>query len=139
MWNALFIRQVLDADIPTPGLAGRSIDSLNAQELEYLFHSSNALRRNWTAPVPLIKRQIRIGAISETRVVVLHLLNWGVHRYVVSLAISSEGQRRFLLRCWVISTGSAVCVAQKQFPRVSGMAVNKSANGPELVAVVTPQ
>ncbi|KAF9525940.1 hypothetical protein CPB83DRAFT_908784 [Crepidotus variabilis] len=140
VWDALYFRHVVNADIPTPGLSGRSFDCLSAEEIENFCHASLALHSNWTAPTPTARRFLRLEGISDTRVLGLHCLpRADGHRYLISLAMLLGSHRRFILRCWDLEASTPVCVAEKSFQRVSGMAVNKTASDAGSVAMLTPQ
>jgi len=140
IWDSLLHRCIIDEGIPLPGLAGRSLESLGAGELEGLYRRALELRRNWHSDSPVIRQSLKlVSSVSPIiRMAVLPGRNGG--RWLVSL-MRTFGHRSYTVkvRCWDLRQTHPVCVAQKDFERYGGMAVNKTTNETDCIAVLTPR
>jgi len=139
-WDSLLRRCIIEEGIPLPGLAGRSLESLSAGELEGLHRRALQLHRNWHSDSPVIRQSLKlVSSVSPIiRMVVLPGRNGG--RWLVSL-MRTFGHRSstVTIRCWDLRQTHPVCVAHKDFERFGGMAVNKTTNETDCIAVLTPR
>ena len=138
VWDALLRRCIIEEGIPIPGLAGRSLESLNAQELERFHRRALELRRNWHSESPVIKQSFRLVS-SAARILRLYVLPGDSgRRWLVSMAKTYGQYRKYVIRCWDLCQEHPVCVAQREFERLGGLAINRR-NEHDCIAVLTPR
>lgn len=131
IWDSLIWSCIIEADIPLPGLAGRSLGSLCAQELEDLHRRALQLHRNWHSEFPVIKRSFRLSSSNRVaQIMGLSLLpSRDGDRWLVSLEkFNTQVSGKYRIRCWDLRRMDPVCVACRDFDRFGGMAANKSGN-----------
>ncbi|KAF8956938.1 hypothetical protein BDZ97DRAFT_1707518 [Flammula alnicola] len=138
LWNSLLRKRVINQNIPTPGLRGKSIDSLTAPELEQCFHRALRLRRNWVSESPTVVKQLNLEAIPDTRIVSIHVVPGHENRWIISLSMSYGQHRIFTLRCWDIGRSHPVCLARRELKQLRGIAMNKAISDVGILAVLDP-
>ena len=131
-------RFIIEEDIPLPGLAGRSLESLSAEELEGLYCRALQLRRNWHSGSPVIRQSLQLVG-SSGRIIQLAVLRGRNNgRWLVSLSGMYGRQGTiYTIRCWDLRQPHPVCVAQREFERFGGIAINKTTNETDCIAVMT--
>lgn len=135
IWDSLIRSCIIEEEIPLPGLAGRSLESLDARELEGLHCRALQLHRNWHSEFPVIKQSFRLSC-STAQIVRLFLLpSRDGGRWLVTLEKFTQGSGKCMIRCWDLRQAKPVCVARRDFDRIGGMAVNKS--GHEIAALTS--
>ncbi|KAJ3514154.1 hypothetical protein NLJ89_g2535 [Agrocybe chaxingu] len=136
IWDSLLQRDVVQLDIPIPGLHGRALDSLSAEELEHAFHTALKLRRNWVADSPVIRRAVLVIGVPNSRIIALSLLPDESSRRLVSLSSLYGQQGVVVICCWDISSPNPICIARREVRQFGRMAVNWVASCHGKIAVV---
>ena len=140
VWDYVFRQNIFEENIPVPGLAGRSVASLTSLELEYYYQRSLALRKNWHSDSPAMKRFRQLSGTPGARIIGLHVLpGHQGSRWLVSLTRTDGHQGRFTIKCWDIRPPNPICVAQREFNSLAGIAVNKSTSDAGCIAVLVPK
>ncbi|KAF8809525.1 hypothetical protein BYT27DRAFT_7241230 [Phlegmacium glaucopus] len=137
LWDQLVYEHVLRHNIPIPGLAGRNIDSLEAQELERGLLEALKLRRNWRSQSPAVVRQTNMLSMPNSRVVALYFMTELGDRWLVSLSMLRD--RRFVIQCWDLHVSPPNCRAQRELRHFRGMEVNRGVSTVGSVVILNPQ
>lgn len=137
LWESLVYEHFLKHNIPIPGLAGREINSLDAQELEKGLHDALKLRRNWRSQSPAVVRQRSLLSMPKFRVIALHFITEQGRRWLVSLSMSRD--RQFATQCWDLDNSTLNCRAQRELRHVRGMAINQGVSIVGSIAILNPQ
>jgi hypothetical protein len=137
LWDRLIHERILRCNIPIPGLAGRKIGSLNAQELEQSLHKALKLHRNWHSQPPVRVRRRNIMSIPDSRVIALHSITEQGRRWLVSLSMSPG--RRFNLQCWDLFVSPPSCRAQRELQHFGGISINQGESTLGSIAILNPQ
>ena len=136
-WNKLVYERVLKHNIPIPGLAGRTIDSLDAQELEQGLRKALKLRRNWCSQSPVAVKQTTMLGVPNSRVIGLHFIMEQGRRWLVSLSMSHD--RSFTIQCWDLHASPPHCRARREVQHFRGMEVNKGVSTVGSIVILNPQ
>ena len=139
LWDRLIHERVLRYNIPIPGLAGRKIDSLNAQELEKGLYEALKLHRNWRSQSPVVVRQKSMRGMPNSRVIALRFMTEQDRRWLVSLSMSPAYGRQFTIQCWDLHISPPSCRAQRELLCFRGMAINQGVSGAGSIAILNPQ
>jgi len=137
LWDRLIYEHVLRHNIPIPGLAGRKIDSLDAQELEQRLHEALKLRRNWRSQSPTVVRQMNMPGMSNSRVIALCFITEQGRRWLISLSMLHY--RRFAIQCWDLQVSPPNCRAQQELQQCRGIVVNKGVSTVGSIVILNPQ
>ena len=124
-------------NIPIPKIAGRKIDSLDAQELEKGLYEALKLRHNWRSQSPSVVRQTNMLGMPNFRVIALHFITEQGRRWLISLSMSHN--RRFTIQCWDLDVSPPIRRAQRELQHFRGMAVNKGVSIVGSIAILNPQ
>lgn len=147
VWALLYQTYVLEQDIPTPKMASeRSIESMDAHDLEDMTIRSLRLRNKWSSAFPLAARKATIMSHLTAdgnplpRVIGLHFLPGHGARWLISVhAFHIGGQVVFTVRNWDLLANPPIqtfCLISHAF---SGLAINAQAEQPFILAVQRPQ
>ncbi|CAA7269253.1 unnamed protein product [Cyclocybe aegerita] len=136
IWDSLLQRDVIQLDIPIPGLHGRALDTLAAEELEHAFHTALKLRRNWVADSPVIRRAVLVIGVPNSRIIALFLLPDESSRRLISLSSLYGQQGVVVICCWDTSSLDPICIARREVRQFGRMAVNRVASSHGKIAVV---
>ncbi|KAG9313197.1 hypothetical protein JVU11DRAFT_6655 [Chiua virens] len=130
LWTLLFREHVLDQCIPFP----RDTDGL-----ESLTRRALALRRTWTSPSPVPRRQLTFSAPEQSaRVIFIQFLPARSNRWLISVRMTVH-PRSYLLQCWDVA--SATCVAELRHADgpYGGVVLNSDPNSPAALAMQSAQ
>lgn len=142
VWHLLLHVHVLEKNIPVPGLTGRSIESLPANELERLTFSALRLRRSWSSPSPVATRHADILPTREPQSsnVALQFLPGRGNRWLLSITLTTgDLQRKFVVQCWDTHTSPPACVARRTISELGSFAINTDHRSPAILALQCPQ
>lgn len=124
-------------NIPIPGLSGRKIDFLDAQQLEQSFYKALKLRRNWHSQSPVAVRRMSIMGMPNSRVIALHFITEQGRQWLISLFMSHD--RQFAIQCWDLHVSPPNCIAQRELQHFRGMAINKGVSIVGSIIILNPQ
>lgn len=140
LWHAYILRHFLQPNLPLPGLSGRSLEVLDAEELENLALRAERYRRNWTSPEPVQTNRVTFTAIPESRIIALNFFSQNGESWLLSLTMTqASGLRAFTFQCWDLKHSPPVCIARRILHHFAGMAFNSLSTGRAVVAVKTPE
>ncbi|XP_006461730.1 hypothetical protein AGABI2DRAFT_143530 [Agaricus bisporus var. bisporus H97] len=142
LWFAYIQRYFLRHNISIPGLHGRPLETLDAQELETLTLKAERYKRNWLsgAQSPKPTRHVEFIAVPDSRIIALKFLSRNGENWLFSLAMTrNHGMRAFTFQCWDLKLNPPVCIARRILHHFAGMAFNKLETGRAVVAVKTPE
>lgn len=142
LWDRLIHERVLRHNIPIPGLAGRTIDSLDAQELERGLYKALKLDRNWRSQSPAVVRQTSMLGVPDSRVISLRFITEQGRRWLVSLSRSTwrpDDRRKFTIQCWDLHASPPSCAAERELQYFGGMAINQGVSIVGSIAILNPQ
>lgn len=137
LWDRLIYEHVLRHNIPIPGLAGRKIDSMDAQELEQRLYEALKLHRNWRSQSPTAVRQVNMPGMPNSRVIALHFITEQGRRWLISLSMLHY--RRFSIQCWDLQVSPPNCRAQQELQQFRGIVVNKGLSTVGSIVILNPQ
>lgn len=139
VWIHLLEAHVLAQNIPVPGLLGRPIDTLSAEELEHLTYRALHLRKNWSSPSPMAAKEITFSPTVPkdplARHAGLHFLPGRGNRWLLSVTFTAS---MYLVQCWDVETSPAVCIAGRQFPVIGNLVINTDPTSRNIFAVQCP-
>ncbi|KAJ7614665.1 hypothetical protein DFH06DRAFT_1063107 [Mycena polygramma] len=140
VWHDLLQTEVIQRNIPIPGLAGRDLATLTSKELESSFADALCLRKNWISPSPVPIHRVTFRTIDEPQsqvVSVAFLPAQDKSRWLVSLSLTTNNQRLYTLQCWDL-LHSPTCIAQRSIRRdFHGFRINTDASHAASVALRT--
>ncbi|KAJ7780264.1 hypothetical protein DFH07DRAFT_468411 [Mycena maculata] len=140
VWHELLRAEVLEKNIPIPGLEGRNLATLGAKELESRLADALRLRRNWISPSPEPVRRLTFRTVDkpDSQVISVSFLPTRGHRWLISLALSTApDQRMFILQCWDLLDLSH-CIARRSAADFRGFRINTDPSHPGIVALRSP-
>ncbi|KAJ7825421.1 hypothetical protein B0H14DRAFT_2820863 [Mycena olivaceomarginata] len=137
VWHELLQTEVIQRNIPIPRLAGRSLAVLTSRELESCLADALRLRKNWISPspVPMHSFTFKIVDTPRSQVVSLTFLPARDHRWLISLALTTGGDRIFMLQCWDIMLDSPTCIARRTLSDFRGFRINTEPSHPAVMAL----
>ncbi|KAL0953985.1 hypothetical protein HGRIS_005143 [Hohenbuehelia grisea] len=142
IWLTLLSALVVEPNLPIPRLGGRSIEELDAAELELHAKLALRLRRKWIEAEPVARQQVLLQAPvppHQSRVISVRFLPGRSNRWLLSVHREDLAQRtQYRFRCWDVSAAQPTVVACKSFPELSGLAVNADPQNAGIVAVGCP-
>ncbi|EAU90432.2 hypothetical protein CC1G_00816 [Coprinopsis cinerea okayama7 len=136
LWQRLLQTQILDNNVPVPGLRGLSLENGTSEELELLVINAQELRRKWTSPSPVPKRTSHLQAPNSSRVIRLHFLKIPDRKWLLSLSAKVDpGHRRFWLQLWDLAQYPPISIATQEIHNLNSMAVNEVHDASGVVAI----
>jgi hypothetical protein len=139
VWMRLLKSYVLSQNIPVPGLLGRSIDLLSAEELELLTRRALRLQKTWTSPSPVAAKEITFSPTEpkdpQARHAGLYFLPGRGNRWLMSVTFTVS---MYLVQCWDVTTSLPTCIARRQFPVVGTLVINKDPTSHNTFAMQCP-
>jgi hypothetical protein len=140
VWLCLLEVLVLTQNIPVPGLLGRPIDTLSAEELEHLTYRALRLRKNWSSPSPVVAKEVVFSPTMpkdpEARHATLYFLPGRGNRWLMSVTFTAS---MYLVQCWDVTTSLPTCIAARQFPVVGNLVINTDPTSHNIFALQCPQ
>ena len=138
VWSILVHTHVLEKDIPLPGLMGRSIGALPAEELERLTLAALRLRKRWTSPAPTPTKRITLRPIRKPgAAVALHFLPGRDNRWLLSLTLVDQSS--MMIQCWDLRASPLRCVARCHIVVPLSFALNTDPTARWVFAFQEPQ
>ncbi|KAF7317776.1 F-box domain-containing protein [Mycena kentingensis (nom. inval.)] len=139
VWLELLDVQVSQRKIPIPGLGGRDLAQLSAQELEMCVADALQLRKNWTAasPQPIRRQTFGNGLPGPSQVVSVQFIPGRGARWLLSLTIATGGSWERTVQCWDTLPEVPFCIARRTLSGLRGLRVNTDASHPGVLAVAT--
>jgi hypothetical protein len=137
VWHLILTTYAQQQNIPIPGLRRQPIDGLSASELERLTLRAVRLRRKWCSPTPVASQQLTLQCnVLPTRlgVFAVHFLPRNP-RYLLSVALISDGDRVFNLQCWDLEATPPAIIAMRSIHLLPGIALNSAEEGPGVLAI----
>jgi hypothetical protein len=139
VWKRLLDTHVLAKNIPVPGLNERLIDTLSAEELEYLTCCALRLRKNWSSPSPLATKEIRFSPTvpkdPHARHVGLFFLPGRGNRWLLCVTFTAS---MYLVQCWDLARSLPTCIGGRRFPIIGNLVVNTDPTSPNIFALQCP-
>ncbi|KAJ7813165.1 hypothetical protein B0H14DRAFT_2854904, partial [Mycena olivaceomarginata] len=129
VWHELLQTEVIQRNIPIPRLAGRSLAVLTSRELESCLADALRLRRNWISPSPVPMHSFTFKIVDTPAVPARD------HRWLISLALTTGGDRIFILQCWDIMLDSPTCIARRTLSDFRGFRINTEPSHPAVMAL----
>ncbi|KAJ7173706.1 hypothetical protein C8R46DRAFT_1189877 [Mycena filopes] len=138
VWYELIQSEVIQRNIPVPRLEGRNLDALTSKELEICLSDALRLRKNWISPSPVPRHRTTFRTVHQpqTQIVSVGFLPGRGHRWLISLALTTGGQRLFTLQCWDLRDSS--CVAQRSLSDFRGYRINTESSPAAVLALRSP-
>ncbi|KAJ7777422.1 hypothetical protein B0H16DRAFT_1505423 [Mycena metata] len=138
VWQELLQTEVIQRNIPIPRLAGRNLAALTSKELESSLSDALRLRKNWISPSPVPTRRLTFKTVHQpqSQIVSVAFLPGREHRWLMSLALTTGGQRLFTLQCWDLT--DSTCVARRSLQNFRGFRINTESSHPAVLALRSP-
>lgn len=143
IWHHHLNVNVIEKNIPIPGLGQQRLGLLSARELERCTFNALRLRSNWISPSPTATRKFQILQNDpSSRVISVHFVP-GERHWLLTVIMTRESQpvgRNFKLQCWDLESSPPVCVAHRSSQNSNfGHAYNIGpSESPAIVAVQSP-
>jgi len=142
VWHSALDVNVLRQGLPLPGLRGRSLECMSAEQLEHVTVNALHLRHNWTSHRPLYKRKVDIFPpgipfTSRARNLAVHYLPGRESRWLLTITFydQSSAPREYLIHCWDVIANPPWCVGTLRCVGMTGATVNSDPSNPGVLAL----
>lgn len=132
VWAHLLRVEIIEQNIPVPGLKLRAIDSLSSPQLESIVLKSLRLHVNWTALFPSPTNRCRIVV---SRVEKLHFLTRFGHPYLISITLNTPDDDTRTIKCWDLLSNPPTCVATRRALIRGPILLNHDQDSPGVLAI----
>ncbi|KAL9713409.1 hypothetical protein Ac2012v2_003018 [Leucoagaricus gongylophorus] len=140
IWLNIIQKHFICRNLPLPGLHGRSLEKLTADDLERLVMKAEKYKSNWSSGMPRVTRSIEFPTTPNSRIVSLKFFFQRGEHWLFSLsAAQTSGPHTFIFQCWDLKTNPPTCIASRTFHDFCGLAYNTLLTGEAAVAVMTPE
>ena len=116
IWYHQLRSQVLNNNLPIPGLSDQDLDHVSAETLEVCLCRALSLRANWTSSSPISTREfgLPIPKVHTSRSAFLGFLPGRNSRWLITCTVTTS-PRKFVIQCWDLETEHPGCVATAAF------------------------
>jgi len=127
-------------NLPLPGLHGRSLENVTADDLERLAMKAEKYRINWSSSSPRPTRRVELPTMPNSYITFLNFCSRGGEHWLFSLSsVRIGGSHAYVLQCWDLKANPPLRIGWRIFRSFFGLASNKLSSGEAAVAVMTPE